>query len=243
MIWIFGAPGEIRTPDLQVRSLTLYPAELRTHYSHFSLTCVGMLIFNMHSLGTSGTYTEREIKLPLANVAEMRSRLAALGFQEVVPRQKEVNCLYDFPGAALRSRGELLRLRSSGGLNVLTFKAKATTGKHKEREEIEVTVGDSEPAQTILERLGLVAGFRYEKFRSTWQRPAGSAGPLADGVIVLDETPIGNYLELEGAGDWIDRTALELGFTEADYIQTSYGRLYLEHCQQQGITPGHMLFP
>jgi hypothetical protein len=26
-----GAPGEIRTPDHQVRSLVLYPAELRAH--------------------------------------------------------------------------------------------------------------------------------------------------------------------------------------------------------------------
>ncbi len=26
---IYGAPEEIRTPDLQVRSLVLYPAELR----------------------------------------------------------------------------------------------------------------------------------------------------------------------------------------------------------------------
>ncbi len=27
----FGAPGEVRTPDPQVRSLMLYPAELRAH--------------------------------------------------------------------------------------------------------------------------------------------------------------------------------------------------------------------
>jgi hypothetical protein len=27
-----GAPGEIRTPDHQVRSLVLYPAELRAHW-------------------------------------------------------------------------------------------------------------------------------------------------------------------------------------------------------------------
>ena len=27
-----GAPGEIRTPDLLVRSQTLYPAELRAHF-------------------------------------------------------------------------------------------------------------------------------------------------------------------------------------------------------------------
>ena len=27
----YGAPGEIRTPDPQVRSLVLYPTELRAH--------------------------------------------------------------------------------------------------------------------------------------------------------------------------------------------------------------------
>ena len=29
---LFGAPGEIRTPDLLVRSQTLYPTELRAHH-------------------------------------------------------------------------------------------------------------------------------------------------------------------------------------------------------------------
>ena len=29
-----GAPGEIRTPDHQVRSLVLYPTELRAHKQH-----------------------------------------------------------------------------------------------------------------------------------------------------------------------------------------------------------------
>ena len=28
---LFGAPGEIRTPDHSVRSRVLYPAELRVH--------------------------------------------------------------------------------------------------------------------------------------------------------------------------------------------------------------------
>jgi hypothetical protein len=30
--WCNGAPGEIRTPDHQVRSLVLYPTELRAHW-------------------------------------------------------------------------------------------------------------------------------------------------------------------------------------------------------------------
>ncbi|SPE18343.1 conserved hypothetical protein [Candidatus Sulfotelmatomonas gaucii] len=28
---LYGAPGEIRTPDLLIRSQSLYPAELRAH--------------------------------------------------------------------------------------------------------------------------------------------------------------------------------------------------------------------
>jgi hypothetical protein len=31
VIWVSGAPGAIRTPDPQIRSLVLYPAELRAH--------------------------------------------------------------------------------------------------------------------------------------------------------------------------------------------------------------------
>ncbi len=33
---IDGAPEEIRTPDPQIRSLVLYPAELRVHTFRFS---------------------------------------------------------------------------------------------------------------------------------------------------------------------------------------------------------------
>ncbi len=33
---IDGAPEEIRTPDPQIRSLVLYPAELRVHTFQFS---------------------------------------------------------------------------------------------------------------------------------------------------------------------------------------------------------------
>jgi hypothetical protein len=38
MGFFFGAPGKIRTYDLQYRKLTLYPAELRVHATKFSRT-------------------------------------------------------------------------------------------------------------------------------------------------------------------------------------------------------------
>ena len=36
-----GAPGEIRTPDLQLRRLPLYPAELRARAHCYQFTCCG----------------------------------------------------------------------------------------------------------------------------------------------------------------------------------------------------------
>ena len=45
----------------------------------------------------------------------------------------------------------------------------------------------------------------------------------------LDETPIGDFLELEGERRAIDRSARLLGYGPADYIARSYGALYMEH--------------
>ena len=68
-------------------------------------------------------------------------------------------------------------------------------------------------------------------------RRRGSAG-----IAMLDETPIGVYLELEGSPTWIDRTAHQLGFAEHDYITASYARLYVEWCETRGVSPDNMLF-
>jgi adenylate cyclase, class 2 len=43
---------------------------------------------------------------------------------------------------------------------------------------------------------------------------------------VVDETPIGNFAELEGASEWIDGVAARLGVDPAQYITLSYGRLF-----------------
>ena len=45
VIWENGAPGGTRTPDLLVRSQTLYPAELRARRVHCSLQTVYSTFF------------------------------------------------------------------------------------------------------------------------------------------------------------------------------------------------------
>jgi adenylate cyclase class 2 len=117
----------------------------------------------------------------------------------------------------------------------LTYKGPPKNSKHKSREELEIMASDARTLGAILGRLGFQRVFRYEKYRTEFQR--GSTG-----IVTLDETPIGNYLELEGAPPWIDRTARLLGFTEPDYITLSYGSLYLDWCAREGHEPADMTF-
>lgn len=174
--------------------------------------------------------TETEIKIAVTGFERIRARLKALGFARSQPRLFEANILFDTPGTDLRTGGRLLRVRRVGKQTILTYKGPAETGRHKSREELEIVVSDEAMCQAILDRLGFRPTFRYEKYRTEYSDGRG--------VVTLDQTPIGNYLELEGAARWIDSTAAKLGFTEADYITSSYGRLYLE----SGGGRGDMVF-
>jgi adenylate cyclase class 2 len=180
--------------------------------------------------------TETEIKLRIGNAHAIEERLAAHGFQVTKARVFESNTVFDDINGGLRARGCLLRLREVGGRTVVTFKNQPLRSKHKSREELETTMGDAGIGRLIFERLGLKPTFRYEKYRTECERPH------EQGVVTIDETPIGWFLELEGAPDWIDRTAADLGFDEKNYITDSYGALYLTHCKENKITPSNMVF-
>src|SRR5690606_1627419 len=130
----------------------------------------------------------------------------------------------------------LLRLRLAGGRAVLTHKGARLAGPHKARPETETTVGDFDACHDILLSAGFLLVFRYEKYRTEYGKSCIS------GTVTVDETPIGNFLELEGEPAWIDATAAELGFHSADYITGSYGSLYLDYCKRLGKPPGHMVF-
>jgi adenylate cyclase class 2 len=92
------------------------------------------------------------------------------------------------------------------------------------REEREARVRDPEEVTAILEAIGLRPRFRYEKYRSTYKLPE------IEGLLVeMDETPIGDFVELEGNRRSIDRAAGLLGYGPKDYIAKPYGILWLEH--------------
>lgn len=180
---------------------------------------------------------EREIKLPLDDPGNMLERIRAAGFQVLHERVFEANNLYDTAGLDLRTRGEILRLREAGRKCTLTWKGRGSTdGGHKQRPEVETTVGDPKALDAILQQLGYAPKFRYEKYRTEFSRPG------KPGIVTLDETPVGWFAELEGDAEWIDATAAELGFSPEQYITLSYVAIYLEHCRHAGEEPGWMVF-
>jgi len=178
---------------------------------------------------------ETEIKLP---VRDLESSRAAIEREYPVrhARTHEANVLFDSRTRRLRRKGCLVRVRQFGGDGVLTFKGRGAAGRHKQREEIELRISSSEAMSEILEKLGLAPVFRYEKFRTEY------AKPNEEGVITFDETPIGNFLELEGPSEWIDRVAAQLGYAESDYITASYAGLYDDYRQRTGTSARDMLF-
>ncbi len=186
----------------------------------------------------SSSNQEREVKIAIQDAASARQTILASEFEEVTPRHLEINDVYDTPDQSIRGRGELLRLRQAGSRHILTFKGKSETSlAHKVREELEVTTSNGATTAAILNKLGLQPFFRYEKYRTEFAKP-GEAG-----IVVLDETPIGNFLELEGDAEWIDQTAVLLGYSAAHYITLSYGKLYRDLCIRLGIDPSNMIFP
>jgi adenylate cyclase, class 2 len=179
---------------------------------------------------------ETEVKIPLTDTSAARARIESLGFQVSVARVFEANTIYDTARQTLRQANMLLRLRQAGERGVITWKGPSVAGPYKSRPEIETSVGSIESLDQILRQLGYAPMFRYEKYRTEF------AAPDAAGTIVLDETPIGGFLELEGAGDWIDETAERLGFSKNDYVLDSYGKLFLSYKEKNGFPHSHMVF-
>jgi adenylate cyclase class 2 len=177
---------------------------------------------------------EIEIKFRVADLGALVRKLRGSGFRLATSRTHELNTLYDLPGEVLRVRKELLRLRKYGSEWTLTHKSQGTKGRHSSRVELETSVGDGKKMDAILRALGYGPSFRYEKFRAEWSDGKGQ--------VVVDETPIGHFCEIEGPPRWIDATAKKLEVSRADYITKNYATLFLEWKHQTGSTREEMTF-
>ena len=175
---------------------------------------------------------EIELKFPVSDPADFQSMLPSLGFHLDTARTFERNTLDDTPTRALREQRHLLRIRQYGAIWTVTHKrptSDPSPSRFKVRIETETHVDDGEATAEIFTSLGYAPVFRYEKFRTEWSQMPLFAAERADGALghlVVDETPIGNYAELEGPTDWIDSMLELLLIDPATCITDSYGKLF-----------------
>jgi adenylate cyclase class 2 len=178
---------------------------------------------------------EIEVKFIIDDLAALRQRLMALGAVVKIPRTYEDNILFDTPEQRFLSQDCLLRLRHDQRY-VLTYKEPPPTADadFKVRHEYEVEVSDGALMHAMLEKLGFTPVWRYEKYRETYT--------YHDTEIVLDETPCGPFLEIEGARDAIRAIATTLGLDFADRITASYAEIFAAVCATYHLQCTDMTF-
>ena len=186
---------------------------------------------------------ETELKFPVPDIAAFRSAVNRLGLQLRTERSFESNTLYDTASRDLRGKRQLLRLREYNGHCIVTHKrVGADNGadlRYKTRIETETRVDECVALAEIFTQLGFGPVFRYEKFRTEWD---AAADDRQGGHLVLDETPIGTWAELEGDPAWIERMLRNLSIRQADCTTESYGALFLRWKDETGSPADNLTF-
>lgn len=181
---------------------------------------------------------EIELKFPITDMARFRAQVEGLGLRLVTDRAFEANTLYDTPDRQLRARRQVLRLREYAGRSTVTHKRMAPDSDgdlhYKTRIETESLVDDGNALAEIFGQLGYSPVFRYEKFRTEWADDAGH--------LVLDETPIGVWAELEGPRSWIDSMRERLHVSPEQCTTMSYGMLFLDWKARMQSPAEHLTF-
>ncbi|MBS1822729.1 MAG: class IV adenylate cyclase [Acidobacteria bacterium] len=189
---------------------------------------------------------EIELKFPVSDPAALQGLLPQFGFHLDTPRTFEQNTLYDTPNRDLRARTEILRIRQYGPVWTVTHKRTARPGdmtessRYKVRIETETAVADGPALGHIFESLGYTPAFTYEKYRTEWS--AIDATTNSTPHLVIDETPIGTYAELEGPTEWIDRMLAALKIDTSTCLTDSYGKLFLDWKQRTGSAAENLTF-
>ena len=183
-------------------------------------------------------HAEIELKFCVPNARGFHDRALRAGFALHTPRTLERNALFDTPERRLLSERRVLRMREYGGTWVLTHKRPPADNDdssfYKERVETETEVQDGDAMGFVLIELGYTPVFRYEKFRTEFHD--------GDGALVLDETPIGDFAELEGEPGWIDQALQRLDIQREWCFTDSYGRMFLDWKARSGSPAENMTF-
>lgn len=174
---------------------------------------------------------EVEVKLPVAELTEIKEKLLKTGFKETAIIE-ERDTYFDNKQGDIRTNGEALRVRETKDYLTgkkraqINFKGKKLDTRTMTREELETGVEDGEICRNILRAIGYApAAPEVVKDRTMLQKENVTA--CLDNVYGL-----GEFLELEiladseeqkgAALDRIENILNDLGYQISDTVRTSY---------------------
>jgi adenylate cyclase, class 2 len=182
---------------------------------------------------------EIEVKLACDDLDRLRNAGYELKLEK--PRHFEDNWLLDFPDESLFKQGDALRVRSVNGRGTVTYKGivkETYESRLKVREEIETNVTDPKKMIELFERLGFRRSFRYQKYRTGYTVTHENAAFK----VVLDETPMGRFIEIEGDEADVLKALDAAGFSTDDIIRQSYPELQEARCRARGVPLEDLVF-
>jgi len=172
--------------------------------------------------------TEIEVKIRIPDPKAAREKILGLGAVIARDRHLEKNILFDFAAGGLRAGRRALRLRATGKRATLTFKGEPRKSRSfKVREEFETQVRDAKEIRRILKALGLKETFAYAKHRTVFRKSRLT--------ICIDETSVGDFLELEGERHEITRFARSLGYGRTDFITSDYVEMIVQAGEKSAL--------
>jgi adenylate cyclase class 2 len=182
---------------------------------------------------------EIEVKLACNNLDDLLR--AGFDLKLLTPRHFEDNWLLDLPDQSLSRNGAALRVRTVNGSGLVTFKgtvSQSNYSKLKVREEIETEVADPERLISLFERLGYQRSFRYQKYRTEYLLVIDKS----ELEVVFDETPMGNFIEIEGDEGAVLQVLSAAGFSTEQSIRESYPELQAARCRERGVALEDLVF-
>ncbi len=182
----------------------------------------------------ANNYNETEIKLYVPNLQTVQQKLEAASAELTAPRVYERNVRYDNKERTMTPRDMVVRLREDTRVR-LTYKDDGTVENGiTSRFEAEVEVSDFDAMETILGKLGYTPYLTYEKYRTTYE--------IDSAEVVLDEMPYGNFVEIEGDGDAIERIIQTLELHDSKRFDGSYSTLFERLRKKLGLTFNDLTF-
>ena len=175
---------------------------------------------------------EIKIKVDSKKKQEIKERLG-----EFTATVKETTYGFFTKNEESIEKGIFPRIKKYGnGTGLLTVKIRKKDNKNYfQRDEYEKKIKDIEWYRNFLKILGYEKEIIFEKERETRQ--------LKNGVILcLDRLPFGDFIEIEGEEDLIEKTVKELGLERQERITVAYLVLWESYRNDNGIKEKNCIF-